>query len=191
MKKTTRHNILDVALSVFSHRGVIHTTMDDVAKASGYGRRTLYTYFKNRDELFEEVIFKERKVIIGKLNTVIGLNAPTNIKMENIMLVHMNVIEDLVNRNESLRQEFIKRNDRIDYYRSEIDNHQKYCIEFILNEGSTNGTYTLADPQTTASIILSSLKGLEKMFILEGFGTPAIETLKLFNNIILKGIETP
>jgi AcrR family transcriptional regulator len=47
--------------------------MVDVAKASGLGRRTIYTYFKTREELFHAVIKKEIDNIIKRLNAVISL----------------------------------------------------------------------------------------------------------------------
>ncbi len=165
--------------------------MDDVAKASGFGRRTLYTYFKTREELFHEVITKERDIIIGQLSTVVEMKLPTEKKMAKMMAIHMKTIENIVNRNEALRQEFIRRSDRIENYRTTIDEHEKQCLAEILQEGIDNGLYAVEDIQATAALILTVLKGMEREFILEGFGKSSHETLKLFNNIILKGIQCP
>ena len=43
--------ILDAARSVFEEKGVENTNMDDIAAAAGYTRRTLYSYFKSRDDI--------------------------------------------------------------------------------------------------------------------------------------------
>lgn len=191
LKKSTRHTIIDVALSVFALRGLSNTTMDDVAKASGFGRRTLYTYFKTREELFHEVITKERDIIISQLSTVVEMKLPTAKKMAKIMAIHMKTIENIVNRNEALRLEFIKRSDRIEGYRTAIDRHEKQCLIEILQEGIAGGLYCVENIEATAAIILTSLKGMEREFILENFDKSTHETLKLFNNIILKGITSP
>ena len=51
----TRQKLVDVARQLFAKNGVANTTMNDIAKASGKGRRTLYTYFKSKDELAIQV----------------------------------------------------------------------------------------------------------------------------------------
>ena len=43
----TRQRLLEVARELFAHKGLEATTMNDIALASGRGRRTLYTYFRN------------------------------------------------------------------------------------------------------------------------------------------------
>ena len=44
----TRQKLLEVARSLFAQQGLEATTMNDIAAASGKGRRTLYTYFRNK-----------------------------------------------------------------------------------------------------------------------------------------------
>ena len=44
----TRTRLVDVARGLFAKQGLENTTMNDIAVASGKGRRTLYTYFKNK-----------------------------------------------------------------------------------------------------------------------------------------------
>ena len=48
----TRNKLVDVARQLFAKRGLDNTTMNDIAAASGKGRRTLYTYFKNKEEIY-------------------------------------------------------------------------------------------------------------------------------------------
>ena len=44
----TKTNLVDIARQLFAKQGFENTTMNDIAQASGKGRRTLYTYFKNK-----------------------------------------------------------------------------------------------------------------------------------------------
>ena len=48
----TRTKLVDVARQLFAKNGLENTTMNDIAQASGKGRRTLYTYFKNKEESY-------------------------------------------------------------------------------------------------------------------------------------------
>ena len=45
----TRQKLIDVARQLFAKKGLEETTMNDIASASGKGRRTLYTYFKSKE----------------------------------------------------------------------------------------------------------------------------------------------
>ena len=55
----TREKLIDVARQLFVHKGVENTTMNDIAAASDKGRRTIYTYFKNKLEIYNAVIERE------------------------------------------------------------------------------------------------------------------------------------
>ena len=48
----TRAKLVDVARQLFAKKGVEATTMNDIAVASKKGRRTLYTYFKSKDQIY-------------------------------------------------------------------------------------------------------------------------------------------
>ncbi|MCK9312371.1 MAG: TetR family transcriptional regulator, partial [Bacteroidales bacterium] len=48
----TRAMLVEVARQLFAQKGVADTTMNDIAAASQKGRRTLYTYFRNKEEVY-------------------------------------------------------------------------------------------------------------------------------------------
>ena len=52
----TRQRLIDVARELFATKGIEATTMNDIAALSGRGRRTLYTYFRNKEELFVFIV---------------------------------------------------------------------------------------------------------------------------------------
>jgi AcrR family transcriptional regulator len=53
---TTRHRILQIALSLMSQRGVDGTSMRDLASASGLNVASLYHYFPSKRDLLEAVL---------------------------------------------------------------------------------------------------------------------------------------
>ena len=52
----TRQKLVDVARQLFAKNGLAGTTMNDIAVASGKGRRTLYTYFNRKEDVYFDVI---------------------------------------------------------------------------------------------------------------------------------------
>lgn len=76
MASKTRERLLDVARQLFASNGVEKTTMNDIATASDKGRRTIYTYFKNKKEIYDAVIERESEAIVLKLRAVVTSNSP-------------------------------------------------------------------------------------------------------------------
>lgn len=46
-----RENIASAASALFMEKGIAATSMDDIAKAAGYSKATLYVYFENKEEI--------------------------------------------------------------------------------------------------------------------------------------------
>lgn len=57
---TTHGSLSHIALNLFIERGFDSTTMDDIARSAGIGRRTLFRYFSTKNELpwgdFEQLL---------------------------------------------------------------------------------------------------------------------------------------
>ena len=51
-----RGMIIEAATKSFSLFGYKATTMDQVAKLANVGKGTIYTFFKNKEELFNEIV---------------------------------------------------------------------------------------------------------------------------------------
>ena len=46
-----REQIMKAAEKLFSEKGYVQTTIDDISKASEYSRRTIYAYYENKDDI--------------------------------------------------------------------------------------------------------------------------------------------
>lgn len=46
-----KEQIMKAAEKLFSEKGFIQTTIDDISKASEYSRRTIYAYYESKDRL--------------------------------------------------------------------------------------------------------------------------------------------
>ena len=164
--------------------------MNHVAKATGLGRRTIYTYFKTREELYLEVIRNEVERILRKLSRVVMMKISPEKKLIKFMNAHMRTVENLTRKDHLLRMELITRSEKIEHIRKVIDLHEKKCLASIFEEGTHSGVFTVDDIQNTAILALSTLKGLEAQFILDNFGKPCRETLELWQKIFYRGIKT-
>ena len=55
-RKMRQDRILEGALNVFKSKGLEGATMDEIANASGFGKGTLYYYFKSKEEVFSAIL---------------------------------------------------------------------------------------------------------------------------------------
>ncbi|OES43959.1 TetR/AcrR family transcriptional regulator [Domibacillus iocasae] len=56
MASERKKDIIEAATKSFTLFGYKATTMDQVAKLANVGKGTIYTFFKNKEELFEEIL---------------------------------------------------------------------------------------------------------------------------------------
>ena len=55
-RQMRKDRILEGALSVFKTKGLDGATMDEIALGSGFGKATLYYYFKSKEDVFSAIL---------------------------------------------------------------------------------------------------------------------------------------
>src|SRR6476661_6660647 len=76
MRMDRRGMIIEAATKSFSLFGYKATTMDQVAKLANVGKGTIYTFFKNKEELFNEIVSSLVKEMIAEAEAVIDPELP-------------------------------------------------------------------------------------------------------------------
>lgn len=76
-----RDQILTGAHCVFSRMGFDAASMNDITREAGVSKGTVYVYFQNKEELFEALIERERKVIFGGIDTALEGDGPVAEKL--------------------------------------------------------------------------------------------------------------
>jgi AcrR family transcriptional regulator len=127
--------LIEVARQLFAENGKKDVTMNDIAEASKKGRRTLYTYFNNKEEIYRAVIDKELDTIIERLNVISNQKAEPDVKLTNHILVHLDAVKDVVNRNGSLRADFFHDIYEVERKRRKIDVMEITLLRAIISEG--------------------------------------------------------
>ena len=104
----TRAKLVDVARQLFAKNGVDNTTMNDIAVASTKGRRTLYTYFKSKEEIYMAVVESELEKLSDELEHVASENIAPDAKILKLIETHLDSIKMIVFRNGTLRASFFR-----------------------------------------------------------------------------------
>ena len=104
----TRNLLVDVARQLFARNGVDDTTMNDIALASKKGRRTLYTYFKSKEDIYWAVIESELDRLSQEMKKVAVKDISPDEKILELIYARLNIVKEVVYRNGTLRASFFR-----------------------------------------------------------------------------------
>ncbi len=104
MVSKTRDKLIDVARQLFAHKGIENTTMNDIAAASDKGRRTIYTYFKNKRDIYNAVIERESDQLISRLRLIKDSGLDPVEKLADYLKVRFDFLNDALPRHDTLFQ---------------------------------------------------------------------------------------
>lgn len=72
-----RYAIAQAAEGLFQERGIAATTVDDIARAAGYSKATLYVYFKNKEEIVSALALDSMKKLQGYITDALTAHTGT------------------------------------------------------------------------------------------------------------------
>jgi len=159
--------LVEVARQLFAEKGVVDTTMNDIAAASGKGRRTLYTYFRNKEEVYMACVESELLLVTASLQAVMKLDLQPDKKIEALVRTHFEVIKDMVIRNGNLHALFFRDIMEVEKLRRKLDSKETVMLTQLLKVGQEQGVFNVKDIKKTAQILQFAMKGLEVPYIRE------------------------
>lgn len=163
-KQEKKKDILRSAMKVFAEQGVAHTKMDDVARAAGIGKGTIYEYFSSREELlhlaFEYLMKKINGTVVQKVEA--ATNPEEKIRAGFMAFFDFSTmkIEDFVDILLDFWSYSIRNNGSASKFW--FDMRKMYCesTSEILSEGIEKGLFKKVDVDKVASALIAAGDGL-------------------------------
>jgi len=184
----TRDKLVDVARQLFARIGFDKTTMNDIAQASNKGRRTLYTYFKNKDDVLLAVIESEMDQLDKILLDLVEQDMPANEKLVAFLYTRLDAMKMIVARNGTIRAAFFRDIWRVEKARKKFNIQETLLLKRILDDGVADGVFEIPDVEATAYIIHQVLRGLDVPYIRGKMGDSESER-KTVMNLFFNGIK--
>lgn len=192
MVSKTRDKFIEVARQLFARKGVENTTMNDIASASDKGRRTIYTYFKSKREIFNAVIETETDKILARLRMILVKPIPPEEKLKEYIYIRFDAMNEIVGRNGSLRAGFFRDVRKVDRARKIISAKETALLSEILEEGVSSGDFKIENIKQSAVLIIHALHGLVVPYIRNNLSEEGIsqELIKeRMADLIINGIR--
>ncbi len=161
----TRAQLVDVARQLFAKKGVEDTTMNDIAVASKKGRRTLYTYFKSKEQIYQAVVESELEMLSDHMEITAAKNLSPDAKIMGLIINHLDSIKMVVYRNGTLKANFFRDIWRVETKRKYFDAKEIELFRKVLQEGKDEGIFQIDDVEITADILHYCIKGIEVPYI--------------------------
>lgn len=161
----TRAKLVDVARQLFAKKGVDDTTMNDIAVASKKGRRTLYTYFKSKEDIYMAVVESELEMLSDAMEQVAKKDITPDEKILKLIETHLDSIKMVVYRNGTLRAGFFRNIWRVEAVRKNFDAKEIKLFKQVLAEGKDKGIFDIDNVDIIADIVHYCIKGIEVPYI--------------------------
>ncbi|MEB2269342.1 TetR/AcrR family transcriptional regulator [Bacillus safensis] len=154
MSVDRRQMILDGATKAFTQFGYKATTMDLVAKLANVGKGTIYTFFKNKEELFDEIftslLMEMRKIADEAIDE-------KNSFSENLHLALFAILE--FRKNHQLTIKIFQENAELgtSAVKEMIEKMEQMIIRYIktkVKEAIDKGDIKPCDPELTAFVMV-------------------------------------
>jgi len=165
-KAERKVKILKTAGKIFAQYGLKKTSVDDIAKAVGLVKTSLYYYFESKEELFQAVIKHESEKMIMKLQEAINNKSSPQEKLRAYFVTRMNYIKELINLYQLTKTAAQELMPLIEKERRLFFKAEKALMLEILEEGSEKNIFGINNPEFTALAIIASMRGLEPTLLL-------------------------
>lgn len=184
-----KHEIIEAATKSFSLFGYKATTMDQVAKLANVGKGTIYTFFKNKEELFDEIVTelieKMKQVAIESIDSELPFKDNVHqalYKMLEFRLSHQLTIK-LFQEGRDIGTPIVQE------VMHKIENEILHFIKDKVNIAIDKGQIKKCDPDLTAFILVKLYIAL--IFDWEKNNQPLSkgEISKIFNLYLLEGLS--
>lgn len=157
-----REIVLKVALDIFAQYGLTKTTIDDIAKAAGVGKSSIYYYFENKEDIFRAVIETQVQKVQEKIKAAIDAATDPKEKLKAFVLSRMKSFREVAHiYNHVFKDEYLKHYEYIQKLRTDYDRAENDLVTGILSQGITSGIFRIQDPSLASFVIMVGIRGLE------------------------------
>lgn len=182
VKDKIRADIVRVARKIFTSQGFKKTTMEDVARASGKGKSSIYYYFKSKEEIFEAVVEKEAEELRIALEKVIKSGKDPMERLKDYIMFRLYHARTVSNFYAALKEESMNQMQFVQGVRKLFEEQEFHMVTEILDSGISKGAFKITNSEIGAIAITTMLKGLELPLFLNEY--TRAEKEKLLDDLI-------
>lgn len=191
MVSKTRDKLIEVARQLFAHKGIENTTMNDIAAASDKGRRTIYTYFKNKRDIYNAVIERESEQLISRLRVIKDSDLGPIDKLADYLRVRFDFLTEAVPRHDGLLQFLGRDFRRIDRIKRLALVKEMEMFRQVISQGVESGVFDSDQAKRLPHVESMVFQGIDYCNMRGFFQEYEIDSMQVRDDVIrflIKGI---
>ena len=185
-----RNLIVNSASKYFSKFGFHNTTMDEIAKHIHKAKGVLYYYFKGKEELFNEVLKQELNAVKIELKRIVDSENDSLITLKEYTLTRLRLLHKAVNYHETLKADFFEKYLFVKDVREDFTEFEREQLTIILERGKTEGYLDFRNINSTISIFMMVINGIEIPLYLQEKYSEYESTIDELSSMIVNSLRT-
>ncbi len=190
----TREKLIEAARQLFANKGIENTTMNDIANASEKGRRTIYTYFKNKREIYNAVVEHESEQLVASLREVSAArNISPSEQLSRFLYIRVDILRSAVARHASRLRPLMWRDARrFERVRELIYEKEAQMLDVIVKRGIEEGDFDKEQSRRLFPLMLVVSQGTDISYLQDNFSKIGLDKFTFFDdivNFIINGIK--
>lgn len=195
LHEVRKAEILDASMKLFTEKGYLQTTTQDIINQVGISRGLLYYHFKNKEEILYILVEKSVKPLILQMEIIVNDTSLTPIEKLKQFLQTTIIQEDSVTEEKVTLQETVQ----LEENRYMMDRFYHKFIEKLLplftkviEEGKEQNVFQVAYPYETAHFLVTGYVFVSNDLKLKKLAVEEMEIyLEAFKGVLAKtlGIE--
>lgn len=187
-KRTRRNLVIQSAREVFKNFGYRKTTMNDIAKACGKGKSSIYYYFDSKDKIFNAVILSEAVIYRKKVLEAINSTDNPLDKLKRYIMIRLQTDKILSNFHRALNDPDLRHIKFVHKLKTLYDKEEFRIFSDILKYGGKKRFFKVYDFKYAAVGIVAAMRGIESTLLLNSEDPDIDEKVENVINIVLYGI---
>lgn len=187
----TRESIILAAQQLFQHYGLHKVTMEDIARAMGKGKSSLYYYYKSKEEIFEAMLDREIDSVLAKVAEAVAQATTAEEKLYTFCLTRFEEMGRRVALHSILVGEVMRDMEFVHHIRRQCRLREGELLKQILTLNSAaSGAPGLssADLDAVVFVVLGGLHGLDQEMIFNGHSTLLEPAIRILSKALLRGL---
>lgn len=186
-----KEDIIREAQKLFQLYGLKKTTMEDIAKALGKGKSTLYYYYQSKELIFEEVLQRELQEVFRQTQIAVESVESAEEKLKVFAVTRIKVLSNMLNLYRLVCGEFVEQIPCGRVLFNEYSQLEINLIRSILLYGIEKGEFNQEIEQEMdllPSVVVSSIRGIERDFFNDKL-VGLENTIGAISNLFMKGLK--
>lgn len=174
---------------MFSQFGLKKVTTDDIAKRARISKATIYRHYRNKQEIFDDVIAYEVNQLLSAITEAVSAETSAVRKLRGYLLGKMGKLRELINLLHITREAWSDHWPHGTEVHDQILDRQKAIVAGILEFGNGTGELRVKNVELTAHLMVVSLQSIEYRWVFDTLDVPLSVYVEHMLDVIINGIK--